>query len=110
MAGDVLFVAPFLDVLGESLLLGVHPVFIESSLELSGQVLGPDGGQSSETSWGFDVTNNTADNNGRSFEDCASFDDFLLVELYMKNKVKESSFHYLSRLYRRLSRYGSYQP
>jgi len=81
LAGDVLFVAPFLDVLGESLLLGVHPVFIESSLELSGQVLSPDGGQSSETSWSFDVTNDTTNNNCWSFEDSASFDDFLLVEL-----------------------------
>jgi len=81
LAGDVLFIAPFLNVLGESLLLGVHPVFIESSLELSGQVLGPDGGQSSETSWGFNVTHNTTDNNGWGFEDCASFDDFLLVDL-----------------------------
>jgi len=81
LAGDVLLVAPLLSVLGESLLLGVHPVFIESSLELSGQVLGPDGGQGSETSWSLDVTNNTDDNNWWGFEDCASFDDFLLVEL-----------------------------
>jgi len=44
-------------------------------------MLGPDGSEGSETSWGFDITNNTTDNNGRSFEDSASFDDFLLVEL-----------------------------
>jgi len=44
-------------------------------------VLGPDGGKGSETSGGFDVTNNTTNNNGRSFEDGTSFDDFLLVEL-----------------------------
>jgi len=44
-------------------------------------VLGPDGGKGSETSGGFDITNNTADNNGGSFEDGNSFDDFLLVEL-----------------------------
>jgi len=44
-------------------------------------MLGPDGGKGSETSGGFDVTNNTTDNNGRSFEDSDSFDDFLLVEL-----------------------------
>jgi len=81
LAGDVLLVGPFLSVLGESLLLGVHPVFIKSSLELGGQVLGPDGGQSSETSWSLDVTNNTDDNDWWSFEDSASFDDFLLVEL-----------------------------
>lgn len=80
-SGDVLFISPLSTVLGESLLLGVHPVFIESSLELGGQVLGPDGGQSSETSWGFNVTNNTDNNDWWSFEDGGSFNDFLLVEL-----------------------------
>jgi len=44
-------------------------------------VLGPDGGKGSETSGSFDITNNTTDNNGRSFEDGTGFDDFLLVEL-----------------------------
>ena len=68
-------------ILGEGLLLGVHPVFIESSLELSAQMLSPDGGQSSETSGGFDVTNNTGNNDGGSFEDGTSFNSFLLVEL-----------------------------
>jgi hypothetical protein len=80
-SGDVLFIRPLLGILGESLLLGVHPVFIESSLELSGQVLSPDGSQSSETSGGFDVTNDTGNNNGGSFEDGSSFNGFLLVEL-----------------------------
>jgi len=81
LAFNILGVRPFLGVLSESLLLGVHPVLIESSLELDGQVLGPDGGKGSETSGGFDITNNTADNNGGSFEDGTGFDDFLLVEL-----------------------------
>jgi hypothetical protein len=80
-SGDVLFIRPLLGILGESLLLGVHPVFIESSLELSGQVLSPNGSQSSETSGGFDVTNDTGNNNGGSFEDGSSFNGFLLVEL-----------------------------
>jgi len=80
-SGDVLFIRPFLGILGEGLLLGVHPVFIESSLELSAQMLSPDGGQSSETSGGFDVTNNTGNNNGRSFKNGTSFNSFLLVEL-----------------------------
>jgi len=68
-----------LGILGESLLLGVHPVFIESSLELSGQVLGPDGGQGSESSGGFNITNNTANNDGRGFEDGTGFNSFFLV-------------------------------
>jgi len=80
-SGDVLFIGPFLGILGEGLLLGVHPVFIESSLELGAQVLGPNGGQSSETSGSFDVTNDTGNNNGGSFEDGTSFNSFLLVEL-----------------------------
>jgi len=42
-SGDVLFIRPFLGILGEGLLLGVHPVFIESSLKLGGQVLSPNG-------------------------------------------------------------------
>jgi len=80
-SGDVLFIRPFLGILGEGLLLGVHPVFIESSLELSAQMLSPDGGQSSETSGGFDVTNNTGNNDGGSFKNGTSFNGFLLVEL-----------------------------
>jgi len=81
LAVNVLGITPLLAVLVESLLLGVHPVLVESSLQLSRQVLSPDGSKSSETSGSFDVTNNTANNDGRSFEDGTSFDDFLLVEL-----------------------------
>jgi len=44
-------------------------------------VLGPDGSEGSETSGGFNITNNTSNNDGRSFEDGTGFDDFLLVEL-----------------------------
>lgn len=81
LALDSLLVAPLLAVLGEGLLLGVHPVLVQSSLELDGQVLGPNGGQSSETSGSFDVTNDTADNNWWGFEDGTGFNDFLLVQL-----------------------------
>jgi hypothetical protein len=61
LSGDGLFIFPLLGVLGESLLLGVNPVLVESSLEFSGQVLSPDGGQSSETSGGFNVSDDTSD-------------------------------------------------
>jgi len=74
-----LLVAPFLDVLAESLLLGVHPVLVQSSLELGGQVLSPNGGQSSETSGCFDIADDTADNDWGSFEDGTGLNDFLLV-------------------------------
>jgi len=50
-----------LHVFGEAFLLGAHPVLVETSLDFLGQMLGPDGGQSSETSGGFDVTNDTDD-------------------------------------------------
>jgi len=70
----------FLGVFGESLLLGVNPVLVESSLELVAKMLSPDGGEGSETSWGFNVTNNTDNNDWWGFNDCASFNDFLLVQ------------------------------
>jgi hypothetical protein len=81
LEGDVLLIFPLLGVLGEGLLLRVDPVLVESSLEFSGQMLSPDGGQSSETSGGFNVSDDTSNNDGGSFEDGDSFDDFLLVEL-----------------------------
>jgi len=81
LSGDGLFIIPLLGVFGESLLLGVAPILIESSLEFSGQMLSPDGGQSSETSGGFNISDNTGNDDGGSFEDGDSFDDFLLVEL-----------------------------
>lgn len=81
LSGDGLFIFPLLGVLGESLLLGVNPIFVESSLEFSGQVLSPDGGQSSETSGGFNVSDDTSDDDSGGFEDSDGFDDFLLVEL-----------------------------
>lgn len=44
-------------------------------------MLGPDGSEGSKTSGGFNITNNTADNDGGSFKNSTSFNDFLLVEL-----------------------------
>jgi hypothetical protein len=51
-------------VLGEGLLLGAVPVLVESSQALVGQMAGPDGGQSTKTVGGLDVTDKT-DNNHR---------------------------------------------
>merc|ERR1711976_1015946 len=51
--------SPFFGVLGESQFLGSAKVLVESSFALVRNVLGPDGLEGSETSWSFDVTNNT---------------------------------------------------
>jgi hypothetical protein len=65
----------------ESLLLGSVPVLVESTLDGFVQVLGPDGGQGTETAGGFEVTNETDNVHGRALEDGDGFDGFLLVEL-----------------------------
>ena len=51
-------------VLGESLLLGAVPVLVEATEDLVREMVGPDGGQSTETIGGLDVTDHT-DNNHR---------------------------------------------
>jgi hypothetical protein len=48
-----------LGVFGESLLLRLVPVLVESALDLVGQMLGPDGGEGAETTGSLNVTNNT---------------------------------------------------
>jgi len=64
-------------ILGESLLLGSHPVLVESSLKIISDVLGPHGGEGSKTSGGFDVTNETDDLHGRALNDGDWVDDVL---------------------------------
>lgn len=69
-------------IVGESLLvLRVHPVFIESSESSLVQMVGPDGTQSSEASWGFDVSYQTDDFEWGSFEDSNGFYFLFLIEL-----------------------------
>jgi len=69
-----------LGVLGEALSLGVHPVLVESSLNLVTEMLSPDGSECSETTGSIDVSDDTDNNNGGSFNDGTSLDDFLLVQ------------------------------
>lgn len=48
-----------LGVSGEGLLLRLVPVLVESALNLVAQVLSPDGGERSETTWSLNVANKT---------------------------------------------------
>lgn len=70
-----------LSVLGESGLLGLVPVLVESSSDLLGKVLGPDGGEGSKTSGGLDVANNTDNNHGGSVDNGGGLNDLSLVHL-----------------------------
>jgi len=68
-------------VLGEGLLLGVHPVLVHSPLDSNIEVLGPDGGKCAHATGGLDVTDDTNNLHGRALDDGASVDDILLDHL-----------------------------
>lgn len=84
----LLILLPSLGILWEGLLLWLAPVLVESSLNLVGDVLSPDSSESSETSWGFDVTNKTNNfhcwglNDGNWLNDI-SLDDLLTFSLFV---------------------------
>jgi len=73
--------AVLLAVFGEGLLLGFGPVLVESSSDIFGEMLGPDGCQRAKSLGSVDVSNNTNGNHRRSFQDSNRFDNFFLVEL-----------------------------
>jgi hypothetical protein len=68
-----------LRVLGESLLLGLEPVLVTTSLELLGKMLCKDGGQGAKTTRGLDVSHHSYDDHGRGLEDGDRVDDLALV-------------------------------
>jgi len=70
-----------LGVLGEGFLLGVVPVLVEATLEVIGQVVGPNSGQSAKTVWCGNITNNTNHNHRRCLQHGDSLHSFLLVKL-----------------------------
>ena len=76
LGGLVLVLA--VDVLGESLLLGVHPVLVESALDIVIQVLSPDGREGTEATGGLHVTNKSNDLHGGALNDGDGVDDILL--------------------------------
>jgi len=47
------------NILLESILLGGVPVLVESSLDILVDLLGPDGGESSESTWSLDISDHT---------------------------------------------------
>jgi hypothetical protein len=61
LAGDrgTVVLGVLLGVLGESLLLALVPVLVESALDLVAQMLGPNGGEGSQASGSLDVSNKT---------------------------------------------------
>jgi len=68
-------------VLGEGLLLSVHPVLVESALHIVVELGGPDSLESAEATGGFDVTDETDDLHGWALEDSASVHNILLDDL-----------------------------
>jgi len=70
-----------LGVSGESSLLGDVVVLVESSDDTSWKVLGPDGGKSSESSWGLDVTDHTDNLDWWGLDNGDWLDDILLDSL-----------------------------
>lgn len=61
LAGDdsTAVVGVLLGILGESLLLALVPVLVEATLNLVAQMLGPDGGEGSETTGSLNVAHKT---------------------------------------------------
>lgn len=80
--GLEVLVVELLDILAESLLLGRVPVLVEPSLEALGELGRPDGGQSSESLWGVDVTNDTDSLDWWGLDDGDGLDDLNWVKNY----------------------------
>jgi len=70
-----------LSVLGEGLLLGVHPVLVESALDILVELGSPDGGEGTETAGSLNVTDETDNLDGRALDDGGGLDDVLLEDL-----------------------------
>jgi len=77
----VLLVGDTGGVAGEGFLLSAVPVLVEASLEGLFQVISPNGGEGTETTRGFDVSDKTDDNHRGSLNDSDGFDSFTLVKL-----------------------------
>jgi len=67
-------------VLREGLLLSSGPVLVESSKGVGIEFLGPDSSKGSESSGGIDVSDDSDNSHGGSFDDSNSLNNFFLVE------------------------------
>jgi hypothetical protein len=83
LAGDggTVVLGVLLGVLGESLLLALVPVLVESALDLVAQMLGPNGGEGSQASGSLDVSNKTNNDHRWGIDDSDSLNNLLLVGL-----------------------------
>jgi len=70
-----------LGVLGESLLLGVHPVLVHAALDSLVEVGGPDGGECAEATGGLNVADKTNNLHWWAFKDGTGVHDILLDHL-----------------------------
>ena len=67
-------------VSGEGFSLGVDPVLVEPSEGSLVEMVGPDGGKGSKSSWSLDVSNQTNNLERRGFNDGDGFNFLLLIE------------------------------
>ena len=72
-------------------LLSQLPVFVEAAPAVLGQVLGPDGGQRAEAVRSFDVAHDANDDHRRRFQNGYGFDDFLLVDFYLRERTNKNT-------------------
>jgi hypothetical protein len=70
-----------ISVLGEGLLLSVHPILVETALHIVVKLSSPDSLKSTEATRSFDVTDETDDLHGWALEDSASVHNILLDDL-----------------------------
>ena len=67
-------------VLAERLLLGIGPVSVEAALDISVEVLGPDGVELAETAWSLNVADETDNLDGWAFDDSGGQNDVFLED------------------------------
>jgi hypothetical protein len=91
------FFRVFLLVFGEGLLFGGCPVSVESSEGVFVEFLGPNSGEGSKTSGGFDVSDDSDNNHGGTFDNGNGFNNFFFVQFGsgsfdISENVSHSSF------------------